>query len=63
MINFKKIIKYLIKGLYNGLNERSHRVRIPALISVEAYFPIESANDIITYHFDARKGMLIFASF
>ena len=39
------------------MNERSHRVRVPSMTNVEAYFRIESANEITTYHFDVRKGI------
>lgn len=47
---------YVYQGLYNGQNGKSHRVRIPSLTAVEAYFPLYDENDVITYHFDARRG-------
>ena len=50
-----------VNGLYSGLHERSHRLRVPSMTAVEAYFSLETANEITSFHFDVRRG--IFYSF
>lgn len=46
-----------MNGLYNGLAERSHRVRIPAITSVYSYVP--STDIEPTYTLDCRRGLYI----
>lgn len=48
-----------LNGLYNGNLGKSHRVRLPSMTAVDAFFPIDTEQEIITYNFDVRKGAYI----
>ena len=48
-----------MKGLYNGLESESHRVRLPSLTAIDAVFGIQHSSEIQSYHFNCRTGYLI----
>ncbi len=47
-----------LNGFYNGRNGRSHRVRVPAMNSIYAFFDSTDINEIPMYTLDCRRGQL-----
>jgi hypothetical protein len=45
-----------LNGLYTGYEERSHRVKVPSMVAIDAEFAIKGADDETTYRFDTRRG-------
>jgi hypothetical protein len=45
-----------LNGFYNGREGRSHRVRVPAMNSIYAFFDSTDPNEIPMYTLDCRRG-------
>ena len=46
-----------VNGLYNGYQSKSHRVRVPSMTNIEAFFDLDSNFDARSYQFDSRRGL------